>query len=1004
MWRKWDLHVHTPASIVHNYPGEDPWDEFLSDLAALPPEISVIGINDYLFVNGYRRVLEEATAGNLPNIQAVFPVIELRIDQLVGTIGHLSKVNLHVLFEEETDPEIIEAQFINGLSASFRLDPGNPEVIAWTGYPSRDRLVEFGKAIRDSVDEQRRSEFHETDLELGFNNLVVALDGVRRRLEDPLFKDKAVLAVGKTEWASLPWGDASIATKKNVINGAHIVFVASESPSAYDAARSSLRTAGVNDRLLDCSDAHHLSSSGDKDRLGNCFTWIKADPTFAGLKHTLAEFEDRVFIGDEPPKLAAIRNRPGEHIGELSLRRIASPTNADHMYFDARLELNPGFVAIVGNKGKGKSALLDAIGLVTNSSNEDEFTFLSKDRFRHPQMNSAADYEVELVWLGGEKSSRRLDQHVPPGSLERASYLPQQLIDTICAAEPGPAADRFAKELGNVLFAHVPPSERLDATDLQSLIDLRNSAMEERLGVLRSDLKALNESVATLERRGKNDRRTALEGELADLGKKLVAVDATKPEVPEPPTEAPEASGLQEEIVQLKARVNELSATGQDLQKESADLAKRQDAGNRLKTAIATLVGRETAFKSDYSDEAAAVGVDLNELLKLDVDTKPLDQKLTEVGTRRGEINAFLDASTTGGIPAQLEELNGKIREAELRLDQPAREYAERLRRLQEWERARRDLVEGIPELRGIQQVESDLKEFDGIPARLEALQAVREDKVREVHDSLSEMVEIYRELYGPARKFIAEHELATTANLEFGASLRESNFESRFWDVVRRDVASTFLGVEEGSAQLRHLLEDVNFDDASDVVELTRRLVAALHSDMRSSVPVEVNPDLSIRKGHTLEEVYDLVFGLSYLEPYYLLQYSGTPIDRLSPGEKGTLLLMFYLLVDPSPSPLLLDQPDENLDNQTIKELLVPALKEAKERRQILVITHNPNVAVVADAEQVVVADFDGEQFSYASGALEDPAINAICVDVLEGTWPAFENREHKYQNPVLG
>ena len=152
MWRKWDLHVHTPASIVHDYPGEDPWDQFLSDLASLPPEISVIGINDYLFVDGYRRVLDETTAGNLPNIQTVFPVVELRIDQLVGTIGHLSKVNLHVLFEEGTDPEVIEAQFINGLSASFRLDPGNPEAIAWTGYPSRDRLIEFGKEIRDSVD------------------------------------------------------------------------------------------------------------------------------------------------------------------------------------------------------------------------------------------------------------------------------------------------------------------------------------------------------------------------------------------------------------------------------------------------------------------------------------------------------------------------------------------------------------------------------------------------------------------------------------------------------------------------------------------------------------------------------------------------------------------------------------------------------------------------------------------------------------------------------------
>ena len=58
-WRKGDLHVHTPASIVHNYPGEESaaWDAFLADIEALPPEFKVIGINDYLFVDGYERVL-----------------------------------------------------------------------------------------------------------------------------------------------------------------------------------------------------------------------------------------------------------------------------------------------------------------------------------------------------------------------------------------------------------------------------------------------------------------------------------------------------------------------------------------------------------------------------------------------------------------------------------------------------------------------------------------------------------------------------------------------------------------------------------------------------------------------------------------------------------------------------------------------------------------------------------------------------------------------------------
>ena len=63
-WKKWDLHVHTPESLVHQYPGqkEDAWKAFLTDLEALPPEFKVIGINDYIFLDGYRRILAEKAA------------------------------------------------------------------------------------------------------------------------------------------------------------------------------------------------------------------------------------------------------------------------------------------------------------------------------------------------------------------------------------------------------------------------------------------------------------------------------------------------------------------------------------------------------------------------------------------------------------------------------------------------------------------------------------------------------------------------------------------------------------------------------------------------------------------------------------------------------------------------------------------------------------------------------------------------------------------------------
>ena len=122
----------------------------------------------------------------------------------------------------------------------------------------------------------------------------------------------------------------------------------------------------------------------------------------------------------------------------------------------------------------------------------------------------------------------------------------------------------------------------------------------------------------------------------------------------------------------------------------------------------------------------------------------------------------------------------------------------------------------------------------------------------------------------------------------------------------------------------------------------------------------------------------------------------------QLSPGERGTLLLVFYLLIDKRDVPLIIDQPEENLDNQTIATMLVPAIKFAKNMRQIVLVTHNPNLAVVCDADQIVHAEIDksnNNRITYTSGAIEYPPVTEQIVDILEGTKPAFDLRDAAYE-----
>ncbi len=126
------------------------------------------------------------------------------------------------------------------------------------------------------------------------------------------------------------------------------------------------------------------------------------------------------------------------------------------------------------------------------------------------------------------------------------------------------------------------------------------------------------------------------------------------------------------------------------------------------------------------------------------------------------------------------------------------------------------------------------------------------------------------------------------------------------------------------------------------------------------------------------LVDFYDYLYSLDYLRPQFALRWADKDLSQLSPGERGSLLLVFYLLLDNTDIPLVIDQPEGNLDNQTVFDILVPCIKRARGRRQVVIVTHNPNIAVVADADQVVYASLgkkDGNRGKQPATGSRPPA-----------------------------
>jgi len=161
------------------------------------------------------------------------------------------------------------------------------------------------------------------------------------------------------------------------------------------------------------------------------------------------------------------------------------------------------------------------------------------------------------------------------------------------------------------------------------------------------------------------------------------------------------------------------------------------------------------------------------------------------------------------------------------------------------------------------------------------------------------------------------------------------------------------------------------------------------------------------------LEDYFDLDFKISY---------KNDSLDKMSPGKKGLVLLRLLIDLSNEEWPILLDQPEDDLDNRSVYDDLVSFIKNKKKKRQIIIVTHNPNLVVGADAEQVVVANQEGQEkgrdnkkfkFEYISGALENTfelseaeqkailfrkGVRQHVCEVLEGGKEAFQKRERKY------
>lgn len=1014
-WRIWDLQVHTPFSELNNGFGHD-YDAYAKRffITAIEKSVAVVGITDYFVVDGYRFLKElqsdDARLVALLGAELVqaakairlFANVELRTDILVDG----ARVNYHVIFSDELSADDITDNFLAQLSFTSE---GNPKGIDQQLSLTRNNLQELGKVLKD----QHALFAGMTDVFVGMMQATIDHKQVSEVLNkrEAKFGNKYVFAVPCDEDLSkVSWNGQGHMVRKVLIQKSHILFSSSQSTRDFALGLKHPTPDDYIKEFRTFKPCIHSSDAHDPATLFNPaearLTWIKADPTFNGLLQTLNEPDARVYVGACPPSVTAVRSRRTKIVKELGIHKKSHSTLAEK-WFAHHLPLNPEMVAIIGNKGSGKSALADILGLVGNTPRHKAFSFLSPERFNDRKNNKAKHFQATATWADDKVDPPvSLDDTPAEGAVELIKYIPQDYLEQICNEVSLGSGSRFYDELQNVIFSHVPEAERLGFSSLANLLDHRSEETKRAIDLLVDELRAIHRELAAHEDQLTEGHRKSLEAQLAAKRRELDAL--TKPVEPTPLSEDSAAAQAATEIsAQLQAVQTELATVEGAIvaaKQRLNEMTRRRATAERLAGKLSNIEKQLRTASIDSQTELTELGLQWNDLVKTTINKGPVDAITGQAAAEIVTLNAQLDSGNANSLLGKQGALQQAIAALSQKLSAPQRLYEEYKAALKRWDEARSALIGTSDQVGSLSQLEAALSGLPSVKERAHILRQDQMNKTNEIYREKEKLRDDYGRYYGAVQAFLAEHPLAKTQQfkLTFNVAISEQGFASSFLKLLNQRRVGTFAGLEDGAGRLKQLLDATNFDMAEGAVAFLEQIMRALAQDQRqgkTSAAVELKDQLA--QGISITELYDFVFSLNYLDPVYNLRWDGKTLEQLSPGERGNLLLIFYLLIDRDDIPLVIDQPEENLDNNTVYRVLVPCVKEAKKRRQIVMVTHNPNLAIVCDAEQVICAEIlkdSGYKVQYVSGSIENPIINRKIVDILEGTRPAFDKRDSKY------
>jgi hypothetical protein len=843
--------LHAPGTKLSNGFG-DASDEnlqrYVDELES--SEVKVFGITDYFSFDSYLAVVKAYQAAHPDGDKLFIPNIEFRLTETVSRDAR--HVHTHVLIDPTAATEAKLRTVLSDLRTHITRDQGR---------------------VRCS-DLSSKGDYEQA---------TVSITDLRSALE-AVFPDRtAFMIVTAANNDGLKGVDTKSPRSISIsdeLDKASDAFFGSSKNTEYFLGRSRYEDGAPAEPkpVFAGSDAHSFS---DLDRLsgdeaGYEATWIKADLTFRGLRQTLFEPKGRVHLGEQPTVLQRQDQDATRFIAELRIDHVAAYSGSNGTWFkDVVIPFNPELTAIIGNKGSGKSAVADILGLLGESRQFDHFSFLTDKtqnrKFR--QKGYAENFVGTLLWASGAKPEKRLDQDVDLRKPEVVKYLPQNYFESLTNEIEVKA---FREEIEEVVFSHVEESDRMGKSTFSELEDLKTAHSKSDISALKVRLRELNIEIVELEEQANPATKASLVERLKQKQEEYRVLEASKPPAEaQPEGETEEQKVIADQIGKIRQDQSDLESRGREAVERLSSLKSDLVGLGGIKEAILGLGSQIKSAKKELRAGCSRLGLDIDAIITHRIDTAMIDAQIASVSTTIRALEADVEVAVTDATELSSLVSVPDLRRAHKFLTEKLKGLQETLsapqRRYQRYVQAMSDLATKMTAVMGedanpkpgtIKEIENGIRYIENdLIAKLDGKYAEREKTSRSIFEAKKKVRAFYEGL-----KSSVEDRLATVRSGEFEVTIDASfvpshEFPERFFDLVNQASSGPFRGTVQGGAALESRMAETDWNDVVGVLAFVNGIISAIRVGDSSKQVKDV------------KRLYDLLFSFEYFDARYELR-----------------------------------------------------------------------------------------------------------------------------------